>query len=74
MNLTEPNPVNYDSVVDQANKLYWGKSMLRNGADGHFIRTSLCLKSWMVFKTSVKPKLPFMMLTQEYLMLIEYFQ
>jgi hypothetical protein len=65
VNLNGPNPVNCDSVVDQANKLYWGKSKLRNGANGHFIRTSQNPLSWMVSKSvdkvaSVKPKLPFM--------------
>jgi hypothetical protein len=44
--LTEPIIGNCDFVVDQANKLYWGKSLLRNGADGHFFRTSLCLKQF----------------------------
>jgi hypothetical protein len=66
VNINGPNPVNCDSVVDQANKLYWGKSKLKKGADGHFIRTSQNPLSWKVSKSvdkvgSVKAKLPFMM-------------
>ena len=66
VNINGPNPVNCDSVVDQANKLYWGKSKLKKGADGHFIRTSQNPLSWKVSKSvdkvgSVKAKFPFMM-------------
>ena len=66
VHINGPNPVNCDSVVDQANKLYWGKSKLRNAANGHFIRTSQNPINWKVSKSvdkvaSVKAKLPFMM-------------
>ena len=65
VNLNGPNPVNCESVVDEANKLYWSKCKLKNSDFGHFIRTSLDIKSWTVSKSvdqvnSTKPKLPFM--------------
>ena len=65
--LNGPHPVNCDSVVEQAMKLHWSTSKLKNSADGHFIRSSGKIKSWLVSKSvdkvnSVNPKLPFMML------------
>ena len=58
VNLNGPNPVNCDSVVNEAMRLYWSKTKL--GAGGHFIRKSNNVKSWLVSKSvdkvnSVKP-------------------
>ena len=65
VNLSGAQPVNCDSVVDEANKLYWSKCMVKNSSFGHFIRTSQNIKSWTVSNSvdkvnSVRPKLPFM--------------
>ena len=35
VNLNGPNPVNCDGVVEEAMQLYWSKSKLQNGGDGH---------------------------------------
>ena len=43
--LNRPYPVNCDAVVDEANKLYQSKSKVKNSECGHFIRTSLNIKS-----------------------------
>ena len=63
VNLNRPNPVNCDSVVYEAMRLYWSKTKL--GAGGPFMRKSNNVKSLLVSKSvdrvnSVKPKLPFM--------------
>ena len=57
--------MNCDGVVEEAMQLYWSKSKLQNGTDGHFIRRSNKVKSWLVSKSvdkvnKVKPSLPFM--------------
>lgn len=66
VNLNGPNPVNCDSVVEKAMKLYWSRSNMKSCTAGHFIRKSNNVKSWLVSKSvdnvnAVKPKLPFMM-------------
>ena len=43
--LNGPYPVNCDSLVDEANKLYQSKCKVKNSEFGHFIRTSLNIKS-----------------------------
>ena len=66
VSLNGPNPVNCDSVVEEAMRLYWSKCRMRNSEDGHFIRNSENVMSWKVSKAvdkvnDVKPKLPFML-------------
>ena len=66
VSLNGPNPVNSDSVVEEAMRLYWSRSQLKNSADGHFIRKCSNIRSWTVSKSVdkvnlVKPKLPFML-------------
>ena len=61
-----PNPVNCDGVVKEAMKKYWRGCKLKNSSDGHFIRTSLDIRNWIVSKAvdrvnKVKPKFPFML-------------
>ena len=66
VSLNGPNPVNCDSVVEEAMRLYWSKCQLKNSSDGHFIRKSSNGISWKVSKAvdtvnKVTPKLPFML-------------
>ena len=66
VSLNGPNPVNCDSVVEEAMRLYWSNCQLSNSSDGHFIRKSANGINWKVSKAvdkvnKVKPNLPYML-------------